>query len=476
MEIVEGEDLASILRGNGPLAPRQAARVSAEAAKALQAAHIRGIVHRDVKPSNILVGRDGRIKVADFGIARALNEAQLTLPGTTMGSVHYFSPEQARGEPATVASDIYALGIVLFETLTGQRPFSGDGAAAVALARLTTTPPRPSALRQGVPPELDAIVTKAMSLDPAARYASAAAMASALEGYLTDAGDSTKAVPAVVAGAAAAATVAAATARPNPPAAGPVSARRLCALAVRPRSRRRAAPRRPRPAPSWPRARTRRSPGPWAWVAGLLGIAVLAIIGFLLFRLLTGGGAAGESPSPSASAEPVTVPSYVDMLDRRGPGRGERHRPRDHRLGHRGIDRRRPGHDPQPGPASRARSCPSGTPDPRDHRPRPGGGHGARRARRARGRGAPADRPGASLAVGTRSEDFDPTIPIGAIIDTEPGAGIVVAPATPDQLHRVQGPRAHADPDAHAHADPDPTPTPTPTPTAHPDPGAGERG
>ena len=152
MELLEGEDLASIIRGNGPLAPRQAARVSAEAAKALQAAHVRGIVHRDVKPSNILVGRDGRIKVADFGIARAINEAQVTVPGVAMGSVHYFSPEQARGEPATVASDIYALGIVLFESLTGQRPFSGDGAAAIALARLTTTPPRPSALRQGVPP------------------------------------------------------------------------------------------------------------------------------------------------------------------------------------------------------------------------------------------------------------------------------------------------------------------------------------
>ena len=194
MELLEGEDLASIIRGNGPLAPRQAARVSAEAAKALQAAHVRGIVHRDVKPSNILVGRDGRIKVADFGIARAINEAQVTVPGVAMGSVHYFSPEQARGEPATVSSDIYALGIVLFESLTGQRPFSGDGAAAIALARLTTTPPRPSALRQGVPPELDAIVTKAMALDPAARYASAAAMASALEGYLTDAG-ATGAVP-----------------------------------------------------------------------------------------------------------------------------------------------------------------------------------------------------------------------------------------------------------------------------------------
>src|SRR5512143_2806588 len=98
MELVEGQDLASIIRDNGPLAPRQAARVCAEVAKALHAAHVRGIIHRDVKPSNVLVGRDGRVKVADFGIARALTESQVTLPGTTMGSVHYFSPEQARGE------------------------------------------------------------------------------------------------------------------------------------------------------------------------------------------------------------------------------------------------------------------------------------------------------------------------------------------------------------------------------------------
>src|SRR6185503_18131179 len=137
MELVQGEDLATILRRSGPLPPRQAARIASGVAGALAAAHGRGLVHRDVKPGNVLIGRDGQVKVVDFGIARAIAEAQVTLPGTTLGSVHYFSPEQARGEPATAASDIYALGIVLYEMLTGVRPWEGDSAAAVGLARLT---------------------------------------------------------------------------------------------------------------------------------------------------------------------------------------------------------------------------------------------------------------------------------------------------------------------------------------------------
>ena len=145
MEYVDGEDLATILRRNGSLPPAQAARIAAAVARALAAAHARGIVHRDVKPGNVLIGRDGRVKVADFGIARAVAEAQMTLPGTTLGSVHYFSPEQARGESATNESDIYALGIVLYEMLTGSRPWEGDSAAGVALARLSGPVPDPAA-------------------------------------------------------------------------------------------------------------------------------------------------------------------------------------------------------------------------------------------------------------------------------------------------------------------------------------------
>ena len=145
MELVDGEDLATILRriGRAAAAPGGADRGRRWPARSRPPTSAR-LVHRDVKPGNILIGRDGRVKVADFGIARAVAEAQMTLPGTTLGSVHYFSPEQARGEPATAASDIFTLGIVLFEMLTGRRPWEGDSAAGVALARLTGPTPDPA--------------------------------------------------------------------------------------------------------------------------------------------------------------------------------------------------------------------------------------------------------------------------------------------------------------------------------------------
>ena len=163
MELIDGEDLATIIRRSGALPPRQAARIAAAVARALAAAHARGLVHRDVKPGNVLIGRDGQVKVVDFGIARAVAEAQVTLPGTTLGSVHYFSPEQARGEPATESSDIYSLGIVLYELLTGVRPWEGDSAASVGLARLTGPAPDPVAVRPSVPPDLAAITRKALA-------------------------------------------------------------------------------------------------------------------------------------------------------------------------------------------------------------------------------------------------------------------------------------------------------------------------
>src|SRR6478672_7203627 len=188
MELVDGEDLASILRRSGALNPRQAARIGAGVGRALAAAHARGLVHRDIKPGNVLIGKDGQVKVVDFGIARAISEAQVTLPGTTLGSVHYFSPEQARGEPATAASDIYSLGIVLYEMLVGSRPWEGDSAASVALARLSGPIPDPMVVRPSVPPDLASIVRRALALDPKDRWASASVMADALEGTLAPGG------------------------------------------------------------------------------------------------------------------------------------------------------------------------------------------------------------------------------------------------------------------------------------------------
>src|SRR4051794_13037783 len=205
MELVDGEDLASIIKRSGALPPRQAARITAEAARALHAAHQRGIVHRDVKPGNIMIDRDGRVKVTDFGIARAIAEAQMTLPGTTLGSVHYFSPEQARGDQTTPASDIYSLGIVLFELLTGRRPWEADSAAAVAMARLAGPAPDPAALRSGIPSDLVAIDRKALATEPADRWSAASSMAAALEAFL--AGTAVPGVAAIGAGGPTAATI-----------------------------------------------------------------------------------------------------------------------------------------------------------------------------------------------------------------------------------------------------------------------------
>src|SRR5207344_2968652 len=181
MELIEGEDLASRLRRGGRLAPAEVARIGLDVARALGVAHVRGIVHRDVKPGNILLARDGRAMVTDFGIARLAADSEGAVPGTTLGSVHYFSPEQAQGATTTPASDIYSLGLVMFEALTGRRAWSGDTTAALAAARIGSAAPSPRAIRPEVPAALDAVVVRALDPDPLRRYANGSAMATALE-------------------------------------------------------------------------------------------------------------------------------------------------------------------------------------------------------------------------------------------------------------------------------------------------------
>ena len=231
MELIEGEDLAARLRRLGRLSPSEAARIGLDVARALGVAHIRGIVHRDVKPGNILLARDGRAMVTDFGIARLAADTEGAIPGTTLGSVHYFSPEQAKGETTTGASDVYSLGLVLYEALTGQRAWRGETTAALAAVRIGADAPSPRAIRAEIPAALDAVVVRALDPDPARRFASGVAMAAALEPIVSrpDPASPTVGVPtatlaagaAAVAAAGAAPAVLATPLRP-PSAAGPV--------------------------------------------------------------------------------------------------------------------------------------------------------------------------------------------------------------------------------------------------------------
>jgi len=183
MEFVDGEDLASMLRRVGPLVPRRAAAIAAQVARGLAAAHQRGIIHRDVSSRNILIGREGRAQIADFGIAHAILEDGL--PTGTKGSAappgtaHYVAPEVAAGAPATASSDLYGLGVVLFELLTGRRP---------ALRGADDAVPSPRTLRPDIPVELESITMQLLAVDPTKRTQGATLVADALESYVVKVG------------------------------------------------------------------------------------------------------------------------------------------------------------------------------------------------------------------------------------------------------------------------------------------------
>jgi beta-lactam-binding protein with PASTA domain/tRNA A-37 threonylcarbamoyl transferase component Bud32 len=286
MELVTGGDLAGALRERGPLPPTVAASIGQQVADAIDAAHARGIVHRDIKPSNVLLSTGGRVKVADFGIAQAFTDAQLTMTGVTMGSVHYFSPEQARGEPVTAASDVYSTGLVLYEMLTGQRAFSGGTAAEVAMARLGGRIPSPMDVRPDVPAALDAIVRWSLQPDPRARP-SASELAGSLGRFLADPlGTSTWRTGYV----------------PTLAPAGTVGTTASLALGS-------------------PASTARRSgPGRVGWAAGLTGLFVVVVAGVLLVLSFLAGSHAGQA-TDTATPEthqpgptPVVVPGFVGIL------------------------------------------------------------------------------------------------------------------------------------------------------------------
>lgn len=278
MELVPGQPLSALLRGGEPMDPTAAADLVAQAADAIAAAHAMDIVHRDVKPANLLVTPEGRVKITDFGIARAADAVALTQTGQLMGTPHYISPEQAEGRPATNASDIYALGVVLYECLAGRRPFAGDTPVTTALAHMRDpVPPLP----HEVPEHLRAVAGRALAKKPTDRFASAAEMAMAL-----------RAAPAIA------------------PAPAPVAAPVLAAadeghtLVM------------PAQSPVQSPKRTRRGLPPWwPWVAA--AAAVLLVIGLVsMFAGRDANTITSGDPSATPSASPSSSPSVEPEDDR----------------------------------------------------------------------------------------------------------------------------------------------------------------
>lgn len=180
MELVEGGTLRELLRERGPMPPHAVAAVLAPVLGGLAVAHRAGLVHRDVKPENVLISDDGEVKIADFGLVRAVAEAKITSTSVILGTAAYLSPEQVSSGDAGPRSDVYAVGILAYELLTGQTPFTGDNALAVAYQRMDHDVPPPSAAIAGVPTQFDDLVTRATARDPAERFADAQDMGAEL--------------------------------------------------------------------------------------------------------------------------------------------------------------------------------------------------------------------------------------------------------------------------------------------------------
>ncbi len=180
MELVRGRTLRAYLAEHGPLEPATAVSIIAQVAEALDVAHQAGVVHRDVKPGNILLADDGRVMVADFGIAKAVASADLTTTGNVLGTPAYLAPEQVTGTGADSRTDVYALGLVLYELLCGRAPFAAETGVGTAMARLEQEPMRPRNVRAGIPRPVEEVVLRAIARAPEDRYADAGAMRAAL--------------------------------------------------------------------------------------------------------------------------------------------------------------------------------------------------------------------------------------------------------------------------------------------------------
>ncbi|MEA2282267.1 MAG: eukaryotic-like serine/threonine-protein kinase [Solirubrobacteraceae bacterium] len=290
MEYVDGQSCAEILRDRGHLEPAEAVDILAQSCRGLDYAHRNGVVHRDVKPGNLLLSDDGMIKLADFGIAKAAEQSDITKVGSVLGTAAYLSPEQARGEPAGPPSDLYALGVVAYQLMAGRLPYQATSLTELARQQ-STPPPRIDDLVDDVPPALAAAVQRALAGDPDQRYADAGAMEQALREGLSGRGptsvtetawldpdDSTDATQAL--------------SRTSATSALPPRRRRLepidePAPAPMPVAPPRAARSRARSAP--PPREVTRGGGPGKWIALLLVIALI-VAGVAAYQAVGGAG------------------------------------------------------------------------------------------------------------------------------------------------------------------------------------------
>lgn len=302
MELVDGQTLKDAIAAARPMPVPEALRIAIEVCAALSAAHARGMVHRDIKPQNILLTADRQVKVADFGIARRGAATAVTQTGTVLGSVHYLSPEQARGQDAGPRSDLYALGITLFEMLTGRLPFNAENPIAVAMQQVQNAPPLPRQFNRAIPPALEAIILRLLAKNPNERFPDAASVIAALRGVLGQAGGATR--------------VAAPAAGPQPQHGAPPPTRVMPptgpARGVPPPTGFAA------PAPvqqvqaTAPVVTRKQSSGRRAVLAGIVVGGVMALLVVLVLAILsTGGALPGLTGSASATPIPTSTPTVT---------------------------------------------------------------------------------------------------------------------------------------------------------------------
>jgi serine/threonine-protein kinase len=290
MALIEGENLKGLVRRTGALRPAEVIRLGREIAAALEYAHRRGLVHRDVKPQNVLLDGQGHARLADFGIAQAADAISLTQTGTVLGTAQYMAPEQARGRGTTPVSDIYSLGIVLYELATGKPPFDGGPPLAIALRQVEEAPRLPRELNPNLPPQLEAVILKALAKAPADRFQSAAELAEALAATLQPAREPTARVAVVD--------------RPAPRPSG------RTATPPEPTTRRQP-PAPPPPAPGRRAPAPRQQRGGGAGPLLLLILLSLIALGFGAYWLLTAGRPAAAPTPAIATPKPASKPTAV---------------------------------------------------------------------------------------------------------------------------------------------------------------------